>query len=80
MLADTYEYQNLLFALKRKGLIDTGQYVVIGIDPSRMYNPSDPQIYVKGQHHFLTFCLNQRWQFIIVVIGEFKIGLSEWVC
>jgi len=49
MLADAYEYHNLLFALKLKGLLDTGEYVMIGIDSSRMYNPSDPQIYVKGK-------------------------------
>lgn len=48
MLADAYEFQGLLIALKLKGLVDTGQYIMVGVD-SQIYSPSDPRIYIEGK-------------------------------
>lgn len=47
MLADAYEFTGLLIALKLMGLIETGDYVMIGVD-SKTYNPADPIIYIQG--------------------------------
>ena len=56
MLADYYEFEGLLIALKLRGLMDTGDYVVVGVD-SKQYDPSDPQKYIEGniRHNALYF-------------------------
>ncbi|KAK2159125.1 hypothetical protein LSH36_158g05017 [Paralvinella palmiformis] len=41
MLADFYEFEGLLIALRLKGLLDTGEYIVVGVDP-KQYDSSDP--------------------------------------
>ena len=48
MLADFYEFEGLLIALKLKGLMDTGDYAVIGVDP-KQYDASDPEKYIEGK-------------------------------
>ena len=47
MLADFYEFEGLLIALRLKGLLDTGEYIVVGVDP-KQYDSSDPQKYIEG--------------------------------
>ena len=47
MLADFYEFEGLLMALKLKGLTDTGEYIVVGVD-AKQYDSSDPQKYIEG--------------------------------
>ena len=49
MLAEFFEYEGLLIALKLKGLLDTGQYIVVGVD-TKVYDASDPQKYIEGKH------------------------------
>ena len=49
MLAEFFEFEGLLIALKLKGLIDTGEYIVVGVD-TRVYDASDPQKYVEGNY------------------------------
>ena len=48
MLADFYEFEGLLIALKLKGLLDTGEYIVVGVD-SKQYDAQDPQKYIEGK-------------------------------
>ena len=48
MLADFYEFEGLLIALRLKGLLDTGEYIVVGVDP-KQYDSSDPQKYIEGK-------------------------------
>lgn len=47
MLSDFYEFQGLLVALKMRGLTDTGEYVVVGVD-AKEYDSADPQKYIEG--------------------------------
>ena len=49
MLADFFEFEGLLIALKLKGLMDTGEYIVVGVD-TKVYDVSDPQKYVVGKN------------------------------
>lgn len=46
-LAEKYEFEGLLVALKAKGLLDTGEYIVIGID-RKNYNPNDATEVMEG--------------------------------
>ena len=45
-------------ALKTQGLLDTGEYVVVGVDPNQ-YDSSDTQKYITGQrrHYTRTLCM-----------------------
>ncbi|ELU09058.1 hypothetical protein CAPTEDRAFT_121651 [Capitella teleta] len=47
MLADYYEFEGLLISLKVRGLMDSGDYIVVGVDP-KQYDPSDPAKYIEG--------------------------------
>ena len=49
MLAEWFEFRALLMALKTQGLLDTGEYVVVGVDPNQ-YDSSDTQKYITGQY------------------------------
>ena len=52
MLADFYEYEGLMVALKLKGLLDTGEYIVVGVD-SKDYDYEDPHKYVEGDKKYV---------------------------
>ena len=58
MLAEWFEFRALLMALKTQGLLDTGEYVVVGVDPNQ-YDSSDTQKYITGQrrHYTRTLCM-----------------------
>lgn len=45
MLADNYEFGGLLLPLKEKGLLENGEYIVVGVD-STHYNVMDSQKYL----------------------------------
>ena len=47
MLGEHYEFVGLMVSLLLKGLLDTGEYFVVGID-TRQYDPRDPQKYLEG--------------------------------
>ncbi len=48
MLADFYEFEGLLIALKLRGLMDTGEYIVVGVD-TEQYDSQDPPKYIEGK-------------------------------
>ena len=50
MLGEHYEFVGLMVSLLLKGLLDTGEYFVVGID-TRQYDPRDPQKYLEGMFH-----------------------------
>ena len=47
MLAESFEFRALLDALKGRGLLETGEYIVLGVD-SKHYDSKDPQKYIAG--------------------------------
>ncbi len=47
MLGEHYEFIGLMVSLYLKGLLDTGEYFVVGVD-TRQYDPTDPQKYLEG--------------------------------
>ena len=52
MLGEHYEFVGLMVSLLLKGLLDTGEYFVVGID-TRQYDPRDPQKYLEGLFYFV---------------------------
>ncbi len=59
MLAEFYEFEGLLMALKLKGVMDSGDYAVIGVDP-KQYDASDPEKYIEGTKFKLTLKSHRR--------------------
>ena len=51
MLGEHYEFVGLMVSLLLKGLLDTGEYFVVGID-TRQYDPRDPQKYLEGSFFY----------------------------
>ena len=47
MLGEHYEFVGLMVSLQLRGLLDTGDYFVVGVDPGQ-YDPKDPQKYLEG--------------------------------
>jgi len=47
MLAMEHEFEGMMIAMQRKGLLDDGEYFLVGVD-SKPYDPSDPQVYIEG--------------------------------
>ena len=52
MLGEHYEFVGLMVSLLLKGLLDTGEYFVVGID-TRQYDPRDPQKYLEGLFFYI---------------------------
>ena len=52
MLGEYYEFVGLMVALYLRGLLDTGDYFVVGVDVMQ-YDPNDPQKYLEGECGFL---------------------------
>ena len=50
MIAESFEFEGLMEALKVRGLLDTGQYIVLGVD-AKQYDSKDPVKYIAGQSH-----------------------------
>ena len=48
MLGEYFEFVGLMVSLLLRGLFDTGEYFVVGVD-SRQYNPKTPRIYLEGR-------------------------------
>lgn len=48
MLGEPYEFAGLMVALYLRGLLDTGEYFVVGVDIMQ-YDPIDPQKYLEGK-------------------------------
>jgi hypothetical protein len=48
MLAEFYEFEGMLMALRMRGLLDTGDYVVVGVDAVQ-YDSADPNKYIEGR-------------------------------
>lgn len=59
MLADYYEFEGLLISLKVRGLMDSGDYIVVGVDP-KQYDPSDPAKYIEGMGNPFLFQSNMH--------------------
>ena len=55
MLAESFEFRALLDALKGRGLLETGEYIVLGVD-SKHYDSKDPQKYIAGTSSARTEC------------------------
>ena len=51
MLGEYYEFVGLMVSLLMRGLLDTGEYFVVGVD-TRQYDPTDPQKYLEGKFSF----------------------------
>ncbi|CAH1794097.1 unnamed protein product [Owenia fusiformis] len=49
MLAEHYEFVGLMSHLQNKGLLDTGEYFVIGVQPYQ-YDPIAPASYIQGKY------------------------------
>jgi len=47
MLAMEHEFEGMMIAMQRRGLLDGGEYFLVGVD-SKPYDPSDPQVYIEG--------------------------------
>ncbi len=47
MLGEHFEFVGLMVSLLLKGLLDTGEYFVVGVDTAQ-YDPKDPQKYLEG--------------------------------
>ena len=47
MLGEHYEFVGLMVSLLLRGLLDTGEYLVVGVDP-RQYDPKRPTLYLEG--------------------------------
>ncbi len=47
MLGEFYEFVGLMVALYLRGLLDTGDYFVVGVD-TMQYDPNDPAKYMEG--------------------------------
>lgn len=47
ILGHHFEHIGLLASLKRKGLLETGDYFVVGVDLEQ-YDPKSPEKYLKG--------------------------------
>ena len=47
MLAQSYEFVGLMDHLKDRGLLDSGEYFVVGVHVGQ-YKPKDPKAYFKG--------------------------------
>ena len=52
MLADFFEFEGLLIVLKLMGLMETGEYIVVGVD-NNVIDHSEPQRYIKGVRSIL---------------------------
>ena len=50
MLGEFYEFVGLMVALYLRGLLDTGEYFVVGVD-TMQYDPNDPAKYLEGVYH-----------------------------
>ena len=81
MLGEHYEFVGLMVSLLLKGLLDTGEYFVVGID-TRQYDPKDPQKYLEGmflhnshnrhQQVFSMLSLSTISTILIPIIGLFQ--------
>lgn len=49
VIGDYFEHMGLLLSLKRKNLLSSGDYFVIGVDVEQ-YDPRQPQKYFRGKH------------------------------
>ena len=49
MLGAYFEFVGLMDHLQRRGLLDTGEYYVIGVHIGQ-YDPKDPQKYLEGTY------------------------------
>ena len=47
MLGQPYEFVGLMDHLQDRGLLDTGEYFVVGVLPGQ-YDPLNPQYYFQG--------------------------------
>ncbi len=59
MLGEHYEFVGLMLGLLLRGLLDTGEYFVVGVD-TRQYDPRDPLKYLEGvcAENGLRACVN----------------------
>ena len=50
MLGEYYEFLGLMDSLQLRGLLDTGEYFVVGVHGVHraQYDPTDPQKYLEG--------------------------------
>lgn len=47
MLAEDYEFFGLLLAAKEADIVESGEYVIVGVEPT-MYDPLNPDKYIRG--------------------------------
>lgn len=75
MLGEYFEFVGLMISLLLRGLLDTGEYFVVGVD-SRQYNPKTPVIYLEGKASFSKLELSD---FYIHVEGTFSRVGPSWI-
>lgn len=50
MVGEYFEFVGLMIALYLRGLLDTGEYFVVGVDLYQ-YDPNDPARYLEGMSY-----------------------------